>query len=62
MQNMLCRLELSDSGLVVRGLSVVWPPPYSRRLVPLNYKQQTDPKLADLLTMFDRVPRRLQLR
>lgn len=54
---MFCRLNVTDDSIRMSGLNKRWPKRISRYLAPLDFEQQADEHLEELLTMFDGMPR-----
>jgi hypothetical protein len=54
---MLCRLNVTNDSIRMSGLNKRWPKRVSRYLAPLDFVQQSDKQLTELLSLFDGMPR-----
>jgi hypothetical protein len=59
-QPFACRFNVTMSEIRVSGLQDKWPRRITRYLTPLDFEQQADNALQDLLSAFERMPRPIQ--
>jgi hypothetical protein len=55
-QPVFCRLNVSQAEIRVSGLQDKWPRRVTRYLAPLDFTQQADNALQDLVKAFERMP------